>query len=183
MFDPTLDRRKNGRFRILYIDFRAFWSRYVLRKKAPQEPPAAIKAPVPPSRQSSDDPVGLKSYSTGITKIDEQHLEIREAILNLQKYLRSGVTGPPLIDAMESLLQLMNGHFQYEESYLEHIKAPDLAHYRAERDQFRNQVQRMEIRAEAEDQGVSLELSAFLLNWFRDHIQDNATFAKGHRPR
>ena len=183
MYDPALDRRKNGHFRILYMDFRSFWYRLILRRKdtpgAPAKPKAAAAAAHPQAPHK-----GSVSFTTGVTKLDAQHHEIREAILGLQKELGQGVAGEALLHSLVALLQRMNAHFQYEESYLEHIQFPDLAHHKGEHDRFRNDVSHLRERLAMGDQGVTLDLSSFLYNWVRRHtLEEDATFAKGERRR
>jgi len=181
MDDPALDRRKNGTFRILYMDFRSFWYRIILRRKVTPGAPAKPKAAAPMAHPQAQ-PKGGMGLSTGVGKLDDQHHEIREAILGFQKDLGRGLAVESLVQSLDALLQKMNGHFQYEESYLEHIKFPDLAHHKGEHERFRTDVFELRERLAAGDQGASLDLSAFLFNWFRKHtLEEDATFAKHPR--
>lgn len=181
MYDPALDRRKNGHFRILYMDFRTFWYRLILRRKdAPgtSSKPKAAPAVAHPQAQLK----GGVGFTTGVARLDDQHHEIREAILGFQKELGHGVATESALRSLDALLQKMNDHFQSEESYLEHIQFPDLAHHKGEHERFRTDVSQLRERLAAGDQGVSLDLSAFLFNWFRRHtLEEDATFAKGRR--
>lgn len=174
------DRRKHHAFRILYMDFKSFWERIILRKRAPQRPPLKPR-PTPTTPATKPPDHGLKpSASTGIQKLDEQHHGIREAILKFQKELRDGSMHQPLPEALSALLQMMNEHFQYEEAYLEHIHVQDLPGHKAEHEQFRTQALHFQQRAEGGDPTVPLELSSFLFNWFRNHtLREEAGFAKG----
>jgi len=181
MYDPALDRRKNGSFRILYMDFRSFWYRIILRRKVIPGAPAKPKAPAPVAHPQTR-PKGGLGLSAGVGKLDDQHHEIREAILGFQKDLGRGLTPESLVQSLDALLQKMSDHFHYEESYLEHIKFPDLAHHKGEHDRFRADAARLRERLAAGDPGVSLDLSAFLFNWFRQHtLEEDATFAKVQR--
>lgn len=178
MYAPALDRRKNGFFRILFMDFRSFWNRIVMRRKGSQGAPARPKAAIPAAHLQAE-PKGGVGFTTGVAKLDEQHQGIREAILNLQKDLGRGGSGPAVLQSLDAMLQRMNDHFHYEESYLEHIKFPDLVHHKGEHDRFRTDVLQLRDRLESGDQGAALDLSAFLFNWFRRHtLEEDATFAK-----
>lgn len=180
MYEPALDRRKNGTFRILYMDFRSFWNRIILRRKSVPGAPIRPKAA---AAQPAAQPKGGLGFSTGVGKLDDQHHDIRAAILGFQKDLgRSGVAAEPILQSLDALLQKMRDHFHFEESYLEHIKFPDLVHHKGEHDRFMIDVFQLRERLAAGDQGASLELSAFLFNWFRRHtLEEDATFAKGGR--
>lgn len=183
MRDPALDRRKHGFFRILHMDFSSFWRRIILRRKdAPESHPrpkeVAATAPSPFGSR------GEAGFTTGVVKLDEQHHEIREGILALQKDLRAGQPDATLLQAMDRLLQKMSDHFRYEESYLEHIKFPDLVHHKGEHDRFRADAAVLRERLAAGDPGVALDLSSFLFNWFRRHtLEEDATFAQAARRR
>jgi len=182
MYDPALDRRKNGSFRILYMDFRSFWYRIILRRKDTQEASTRPKGAAAPAAHPQTQPRGGAGFTTGVTKLDDQHHEIREAILGFQKELGRGMAPETHLPALDALLQRMNDHFRYEESYLEHIKFPDLAHHKEEHDRFRTEVSQLRERLADGDQGVSLDLSSFLFNWFRRHtLEEDATFAKAKR--
>ena len=178
MYDPALDRRKNGAFRILYMDFRSFWHRIILRRKDTPGAATRPKAAAPMAHPQAEHKGGV-GFTTGVTKLDEQHHQIREAILGFQKDLGRGLAPEALVASLDALFQKMNDHFQYEESYLEHIKFSDLARHKGEHDRFRADVLQLRERLAAGDQGVSLDLSSFLFNWFRRHtLEEDATFAK-----
>ncbi len=182
MEEKVPDRRKNHTFRFLYMDFKSFWERVILRKKTPSKPAPKPKAAPAPTR-FLDQEKPAKPSATGVKKIDEQHHGIKEAILKLQKDLRDGSMQHPLPEAMDVLLQKMNEHFQFEEAYMEHIHDPELQEHRAEHEQFRAQFHSLQDRATQGDPTVHLELSSFLFNWFRNHtIREEAGFWKGHRP-
>lgn len=181
MYDPALDRRKNGAFRILYMDFRSFWYRIILRRKNVQGAAARPKAAAPVAPPPTQAKAGV-GFTTGVAKLDEQHHHIREAILGFQKDLGRGLAAEDLLASLDALLQKMNDHFQYEESYLEHIKFPGLAHHKEEHDRFRTEAHQLREHLAVGDQGASLDLSAFLFNWFRKHtLEEDATFAKHPR--
>jgi len=178
---PALDRRKNGAFRILYMDFRSFWYRILLRRKEVPGTAPRPKAAPPMAPPQAPSKVG-GGFSTGVAKLDEQHHQIREAILGFQKELGRGLTAEALVASLDALLQKMSDHFHFEESYLEHIKFPDLVHHKGEHERFRTDVLQLRERLASGDQGASLELSAFLFNWFRRHtLEEDATFAKVKR--
>lgn len=160
------------------MDFRSFWNRIILRRKDRPGAQAKPKANVPAAPHQAETKGGV-GFTTGVAKLDEQHQGIREAILNLQKDLGRSGSGPGVTQSLDSLLQRMNDHFQYEESYLEHIKFPDLVHHKGEHDRFRTDALHLRDRLEAGDQGAALDLSAFLFTWFRRHtMEEDATFAK-----
>ncbi|MCE1203301.1 MAG: hemerythrin family protein [Holophagaceae bacterium] len=165
------------------MDFRSFWLRLILRRKdTPGATPKAKDAAAGGHPQAPHK--GGPGFTTGVTKLDDQHHEIREAILGLQKELGRGSAPESHLPTLDALLQRMNDHFRYEESYLEHIKFPDLAHHKGEHDRFRSDVSLLRERLADGDQGVSLDLSSFLFNWFRRHtLEEDATFAKRERPR
>jgi hemerythrin len=165
------------------MDFRSFWQRIILRRKGASSgvtpPPAATKSA---SKAPAESP-GMHQISTGNIRLDHQHQEIMEAILGLQKALKQGLAGPPLLASLEALLQKMNTHFSFEEAYLERIGYSDLPHHRQEHESFRTAFHHLYDRVEAEDPGVSLDLSSFLFNWFRKHtLEEDAAFGKS-RPQ
>lgn len=181
MYDPAHDRRKHGAFRILYIDFSAFWNRIILRRKEVTSTPKR-PAPAPqPGQAQADRKTGV-GFTTGVSKLDEHHHEIREAILAFQKELGRNLPVEDHLQSLDRLLQQMNAHFQYEESYLEHIRFPDLQHHKEEHDHFRTDAWRLRERLAEGDTGVPLELSTYLFNWFRRHtLEEDAAFAKTKR--
>lgn len=178
MRDPALDRRKHGFLRILHMDFKSFWHRIILRRKDTPKAQAKTKGAAAAAR-TPPEPRGGVEFSTGVAKLDAQHHEIREAILGLQKDLGRGLPEEDLLHSVGILLQKMSDHFQYEESYLEHIKFPDLVHHKGEHDRFRADAAMLRERLAEGDPGASLDLSSFLFNWFRQHtLEEDATFAK-----
>jgi len=180
MNDPSLDRRKHKRFRILYLDFRSFWNRFILGKKAP-EGAAARRPPTSPApKPSPQDPPG-HGMTAGLRKISEQHQELREAILHLQKELRHPAGDGSHVNAIEHLLHKMNAHFRFEEAYLEHSGHPDLAKQHAEHEQCLAHITELKARAGAGDTSVPLELSTYLFDWLRLHtLQEEAAFSNKH---
>lgn len=181
MPNPALDRRKHHRFRLLYIDFGSFWNRLVLGNRnyhrGPVRPRAAIR-----TNRGAEDP-GRRLFDSGVEKLDDQHLAIRDAILKLQRDLQAGLKERALADALDSLLYRMKEHFYDEEAHLERIGFPDVRQHMEEHDQFRIQVIQLRDRAAAGDAAVTLELSSFLYNWFKNHtLQEDSTFLKDHRP-
>jgi hemerythrin-like metal-binding protein len=120
--------------------------------------------------------------TAGLRKITEQHHELREAILHLQKDLRHPPGDRPPVNAIDHLLHQMNAHFRFEEAYLEHTGYPDLAKQRAEHEQCLAHIIGLKERAGAGDATVPLELSTYLFDWLRLHtLQEEAAFLK-HRP-
>lgn len=179
MVDLGVDRRKHTHFRILFMDFRALWYRLLHGKRRPEGPPMAHKSPAA-SPKTTNLTSGNTTSRTGVPKLDEQHQEIRDAILQLQGDMRKGVAGQALAEALGGLLQKMNDHFSYEESYLEHIHYPGLENHRAEHQQLRTQLLHFQDRADQGDQAVSLELTNFLFNWFRKHtLEEGSSFKRG----
>lgn len=168
MFNPGLDRRKHKYFRILYLDFDTFWKRFILRQKGPRTSPANLKSPapqtMPPAQEHHDQPA-----SSGSRRLDEHHHHLRSDILGFQKELRNGLVEQSLAERLDLLLQKMNDHFRFEESYLNHIGFPDLDSRRADHEQFRTALLQLRERAVAGDHTVSLECSSFLFNWLSDH--------------
>lgn len=179
MHDPALDRRKNGYFRILH-GFPLLLPPHPEEEGHPRRPRQA-EGRDPGAHPQVEAKVGV-GFTTGVPKLDDQHHEIREAILGLQKDLGRGVAAESLLHSLDALLQRMNDHFQYEESYLEHIKFPNLTHHKGEHDRFRIDARLLRDRLEAGEQGAALDLSSFLFNWFRRHtLEEDHTFAKGQR--
>jgi hemerythrin len=177
------ERRQHGRFRILYLDFESIWNRFIRRKRKPPRSPSGPKAhSIHPKAQADD--LGNHPVATGVKEIDAQHLEIRDAFLALQRNLRDGAMDQALTESLDLLSQRMNAHFEYEEAYLEHVQFPGLQNHRAEHAQFRAQILQLRERAGAGDHTLSLEISSFLFNWFRQHtLIEDSTFAKStHRP-
>ena len=170
MYEVALDRRRHKHFRVIYMDFRSFWNRYILRKKPVPKPRPAPRA----IRPQAEEPTG-KVISTGIPKIDEQHLAIRSAILELQKEIRSGLAGMALTEPLDDLIRKAQEHFRFEEAYRERRGYPQLAEHRAEHDEFRTRILQLRDRAEVGDPSASLELSTFLFNWLRLHILRDET--------
>lgn len=183
MADARLDRRRHKHFRILYLDFRTFWNRFVVRGELPQATPAIQKAPALPSKRPTTDDEARVSPS-GNQMIDKQRLKIRDLILNIQKDLRNGLADQLLVKRLDLLLQHLDEHFRTEEAYLDQTGFPDLENHRAEHAQFNAQILQLRERARAEDHTVSLELSSILFNWLRNHtLQEALTFTESHHPR
>jgi hemerythrin len=67
---------------------------------------------------------------------------------------------------------------------MEHISFHGLEDHRAEHQRFRIQVRQLSERAGVRDSTVPLELSSFLLQWFKDHtVQEDSMYSKERRAR
>ncbi|HJW73247.1 MAG TPA: hemerythrin family protein [Geothrix sp.] len=181
MNTPGLDRRKHKHFRILYLDFDTFWKRFILREKNPRASPATQRPPAPQALPPVQEHHGNPT-SSGSRKLDEHHHHLRSDILGFQKELRNGLVEQPLAERLDLLLQKMNDHFHFEESYLSHIGCPDLESRRADHEQFRTALLQLRERAVAGDHTVSLECSSFLFNWLSDHTFPEDTPTEKHLP-
>ena len=173
------ERRKHKRFRILYIDFNGFWNRFILRKPSsgspsprPREEAKPLRTQVPMPPLAPPRPHGTRS---GLDRVHVQPHDIRSAVLALQKEIKNGLTGPPLVEALERLLAQVNAQFQKEEADREQRGHPSLQARREEHEQFRINLVNMEDRITAGDATVLLELVAFLFNWLRERSLQQET--------
>jgi hemerythrin-like metal-binding protein len=144
--------------------------RYILRREAtglvPGPRPGPDPRPHPPRSGSDWDP----SLATGIERIDQQHQELMVTIQEFQNAAKGGSGFRSLNVTVGLLVRYADDHFTLEESYMAHIKYPDLPEHREEHAALRKRIRALHQRLGASDPAKVMELSAQLCQSLRDHF-------------
>ena len=181
---PARERRKHKHFRILHMDLRTFWTRFVLGREVPAPPSPAepVLLPVPQTRVPQAGP--LPPFASGIERIDKEHTDLLATIQTLGRAMRNHEGPDAVAQAVTFLEAYTEAHFAFEEAYLKHIAFPGLAAHQQEHTYFRLQIDQLRKRLAAADTTVALELSSLLFRWFQDHIlHEDVAYADFARER
>lgn len=173
MSEGFVERRRPRRFRIVYISFKAFLDRFVLKGKALPADPAKVNPPVPvPSSAKERHPSGEQHlrWRCGVPRLDEQYDELFRIVRKNQGALKAGTEPEVLEAALSSLASHLEGHLALEESYLNQITFPGLVAHRRLHQVFLQQVQAFRLRIAERDPMAGLELSQQLFTWIRVHV-------------
>jgi len=190
MPEGFVDRRRHRRFRILYMSFKAFLDRFILKGKALPAVPPKVDPPVPvPSSAREKHPSGDQQprWKCGVPRLDEQYDELFRIVRKNQGALKAGTEPEVLEEALSSLASHLEGHLPMEEAYLNQIAFPGLVEHRRLHQAFLQQVQAFRLRIAERDPMAGLELSRLLFAWIRVHVgkEDSvwSEFARSRRRR
>ena len=109
-----------------------------------------------------------EKYSVHVPKLDEDHRQIFELLMELRKavYRQAGERLVP--HALKKLNQYALQHLRREELLLRVRGYPGYAEHKAEHDTYLAKVGSLQANLERKDMGV--RIVNFLIEWWRDHI-------------
>lgn len=125
-------------------------------------------------------------FEIGIPSIDAQHARLFQIAAEVE----GGLALPPeasqaaMVRAVRDLVDYTRIHFAHEEALMSAAQFPSLHEHQLMHQELLRQVQELEMRIDIEDDSTALDLSRFLANWLRQHIQSaDREFAGFATPR
>ena len=126
-----------------------------------------------------------ESIETGVPAIDRQHQTLFEAIGRLHKAFHEGrgkeVTGSML----EFFVMYAKTHFADEEACMRELGYPGYLEHKEHHLDLSERIHELKARCEAGDSGIPMEISIFISQYLREHIQKQdipmAAYLKSHQ--
>ncbi len=109
--------------------------------------------------------------SVGVKAIDEQHTVLFDSINELHAAMMKGQARAIIGELLCRLLLYTRNHFSDEERMMESAGYPDLAQHRIQHRTLTKKVEEYIVRFQKGDITLSLDLSGFLSDWLKTHIQ------------
>jgi hemerythrin len=110
-------------------------------------------------------------FETGIAIIDTQHRALFEAVNKLADSFKAGTSKAQVKESLDFLVKYTVEHFQTEEQIMKDMGYPKVTSHIAEHLQLVQKAQALQAKL-AEGKPVTLEVSTFLADWLRHHINE-----------
>lgn len=118
-------------------------------------------------------------FSVGIRGIDEHHKYLIKLLNELYIQVGKGTSKDHLEAVLDELLDYATYHLDTEERMMTLTRYPEAEGHKKEHERFMRRVNEMRADFHGGRKALSLELVAFLLNWFTSHIsQLDAEFGR-----
>lgn len=111
------------------------------------------------------------SLQLGISSIDFQHKQLINTFDLLSERMKQGLTSDSLQATISELKMYTKSHFSKEEEYMEQAHYPNLAQHKQAHQYFIKRVEEFEKSCKSGSMLVSIDLIAFLKDWFLNHIR------------
>jgi hemerythrin len=112
------------------------------------------------------------NYCIGVARIDEQHRQLIGMLNELYRTIGTDIKPGSVWPLLEGFNRYADTHFSYEERLAkEHATSPTgLAAHIGEHEAYRERMARFREDLEKGDQNTSVQLMAFISNWWLVHI-------------
>ena len=110
-------------------------------------------------------------FETGIAVIDAQHKTLFDAVNKLADSFKDGTSKSAVKESLDFLVKYTVDHFQTEEQVMKDMNYPKLTSHIAEHLQLVANAQDLQ-RKVADGKPVTMEVSRFLADWLKHHIND-----------
>jgi hemerythrin-like metal-binding protein len=110
------------------------------------------------------------AYSTGIQKIDEQHIKFFSLINTLFDALQAEQNRKVVGAVLKELQEYVMHHFTTEESWMKLYNYPNLDDHKLEHEEAVKKVNKLVLEYERDYQTVDIDLLKFLSEWLKNHI-------------
>ena len=109
-------------------------------------------------------------FSVKVAALDHDHQIIADLISQFHDAHAAG-KGPEILETIFGvLMDYTLSHFAREEALMEQAGYPDLADHRIGHEKLKSELGEMHARFVGGDEGVVLDMLAFLSNWWHFHI-------------
>lgn len=110
-------------------------------------------------------------FETGIPVIDKQHQTLFDAVNKLADSFKNGTASTQVKASLDFLVSYTAEHFQTEEKYMKEMDYPKLTSHMAEHAQLLGKARDLQAKL-AEGKPVTVEVTAFLADWLKHHINE-----------
>lgn len=111
-------------------------------------------------------------YNVGVSCLDEQHKGLVSLVNELYETIVNRHRADNLSEAFNALIHYTETHFVEEELMMSRAKYPNLASHKAQHQQIRMEIKRLEQRYQQGDKAAPMELLKFMNGWLCQHIMD-----------
>src|ERR1035438_3997962 len=111
------------------------------------------------------------SHAVFVPEIDDEHKEIFEAVVDLQRALTSGGTPKETVKLTQHLVASIAGHFAHEERLMRAARYSSLRWHMQLHDAARKRVGHFVPRIEQGDTKAGIALVAYLTSWLTEHTR------------
>jgi hemerythrin len=111
-----------------------------------------------------------QSLSVNVPDIDKQHQRLVKLVNDLHDALHAGKGNDAAAGIIQELIAYTRTHFSYEEKQLELAKYPDIVNHKAAHTALIKKVEEFAEKIKKGQAGISIQLSAFLGDWLKNHI-------------
>jgi len=109
-------------------------------------------------------------YSVQVARFDAQHQKLIGLMNELFDAMQTGKGKEVLEPILASLVNYTEVHFAAEEQLMHAHGYPDLVKHQAQHAAFTEKVKTFQAQFQSGKVAISVQLSAFLKDWLRDHI-------------
>lgn len=113
-----------------------------------------------------------ESLSVGVKEIDEQHRKLINIVNDLLDAKSLGKDSEIVSDIISRMVDYIDYHFGTEETYMTRFHYPELVSHRNEHRLFIRKVFELRKHHVQDKESLSLDVLAFLVDWFRKHISE-----------
>ena len=123
-------------------------------------------------------------YSVGINSIDQQHKKLFELISHFYERIRQKETKLAISEVLKGLTGYTEIHFSTEENYMKKYRYPLYERHQAKHAKFVEKVTDFQIRFQAGELVIPIEIANFLKDWLSDHVlQEDQRYAPFFREK
>jgi hemerythrin len=111
------------------------------------------------------------SFSVGVTEVDTQHKKLFKMINDLHAAMQARKGQEVVGSIIKDLRNYTQKHFGYEETKFDEFNYPDKTAHKLLHTQLIKKVNEFADKIEKGESGVATQLSIFLNDWLKSHIQ------------
>jgi hemerythrin-like metal-binding protein len=104
-------------------------------------------------------------------RLDQQHAEIRETYQALEEAILVGQGAAGIVEAADTLVQMILLHFSHEELFLEKLSLPILQRQREANAEIMARLFEIEDGLRQEKPAAVFQLLILVHDWIKDHMQ------------
>jgi hemerythrin-like metal-binding protein len=112
-----------------------------------------------------------EEFKTGISSIDDQHLNLIKLINKLHSGLMNGESLEIFGDVLTQIFDYTNYHFQYEEKLFAKINYEHEEEHTMHHQKLVKKVMKFQYRFKSGDITLTMDVIQFLRSWLVEHIQ------------
>lgn len=124
-----------------------------------------------------------ESFSVGIDEIDEQNRWLIDYINELDRIVKKGGSRGEIRDIINKLCNYTGEHFRIEEGHIKNLDHDEYETHRREHSLFIRQLSRFREDFVKGNRHLTEDMLNFLLDWFKDHINEKDQDYSIHRYR
>lgn len=110
------------------------------------------------------------SFSVNIEIIDKQHRKLIDMLNEFYENFQNKTVKEKIVEVVRKMNDYTRTHFKTEEEFLKQNNYPFIDAHKEEHKEFINKVADLEAKLASGQMVITLEVTNFLRQWWRDHI-------------